>query len=90
MKLLDRIQYDPTFYAIRIFMLLVVLLVVMFGLFGCATTKDGLNPDGSFTYTLSPEQVAKCKLEGGCSTVTNEYEVQLVREAAKHFCGVDI
>lgn len=71
---------------------LAALALVVLILPGCATvsTRDGLNPDGSMTYTLTPDEVARCLAEGGCSTVTGEYERQLVREAAKHFCGVDI
>lgn len=90
---LDRICKDPVYFAYRIIGYgLAIFLVVM--VLGCATPptvkNDGLQPDGSMSYTLTPEQVAQCEREGGCSTVTLQYERELVREAAKHFCGVDI
>lgn len=101
MKLLERIGHDPVvvvlaapyFVAKLVFIGLLVVMILLS--LGCASTdgfvkKDGMNPDGSMTYTLTPEQVAQCAREGGCSTVTNAYEMDLVRQAAKHFCGVDI
>ena len=64
-------------------------VVLILGISGCATT-DGLQSDGSFTYRLTPEQVTQCERGGGCSTVTLQYEHELVRKAARHFCGVEI
>lgn len=72
-------------------MWLVIIAVALLILPGCATApKEGRQDDGSHVYILTPEQVAQCEREGGCSTVTLEYERSLVRESAKHFCGVEI
>lgn len=68
----------------------VAVAIVLLVLPGCASVRDGMQDDGSMVYTLTPEQVAQCLKEGGCSTVTLQYEQSLVREAAKHFCGVEI
>lgn len=99
MKILDRISHDPVgvvldaLYSVSKWLFVGLLLVMILLSTGCASNtvrSDGLQPDGSMTYTLTPEQVAQCAREGGCSTVTDHYEKELVRQAAKHFCGVDI
>jgi uncharacterized protein YceK len=70
---------------------LCLIALIAFTMVGCASVpKPGAQDDGSFVYHLTPEQVAQCEKEGGCSTVTLEYERDLVRQSAKHFCGVDI
>jgi hypothetical protein len=67
------------------------MIILILGIFGCATAPTaGRQDDGSHVFILTPEQVAQCEREGGCSTVTLQYERELVRESAKHFCGVEI
>jgi hypothetical protein len=68
----------------------IIPILSMF-LVGCASAPTaGRQDDGSHIVILTPEQVAQCEKEGGCSTVTQEYERDLIRQSAKHFCGVEI
>jgi hypothetical protein len=66
-------------------------VLIVAALSSCASSpKSGPQDDGSHVFILTPEQVAQCEKEGGCSTVTLQYERDLVRQSAKHFCGIEI